>query len=169
MYVTKMAITRLGGNWKPKEGSLITFWLENTYRNLRLYLLSSMCVCTYIIVNGGGTRNVIFILPHFEIWHVKCSCFSFSGYFGVSFFFFFFFKKSDLGGRGSLWNTEQQTLTCIVVCISVAKHTAQPWHQPHFVHFMGNNVVYLMIITMHVFSQNCTHSSYILLYLLRRF
>lgn len=58
--------------------------------------------------------------------------------------FGFPFCKPDLG---SLQHTEQQTLTFIVVYISVVKHTAQPWHQPNLVSFVGNNVVYFMAIT----------------------
>lgn len=54
---------------ETKRGKLdhILIRLENTYRNLRLYLLSSMCVYIQFIIVNGGTRNVIFILPHFEI------------------------------------------------------------------------------------------------------
>lgn len=47
---------------KPKEGSLITFWLENTLRNLRLYLLSLIRVCTYVIVDGGREMWFLFCL-----------------------------------------------------------------------------------------------------------
>lgn len=49
------------------------------------------------------------------------------------------FFVSDLGKGG---HAEQQTLTFIDVCISVAKHTTQPRHHPHLFRSTGNNVVY---------------------------
>lgn len=68
---------------ETKRGKLDHILIENTCRDLRLYLLSSMCVCIYIIVSGGGVI-FIFILSDCEILHVKCS-FAFSGNIWLSF------------------------------------------------------------------------------------
>lgn len=70
-------------------------------------------------------------LPQCEILHGE---YFFSGYVWVS-----LFCKSDLGKGG---HAEQQTLTFIDVCISVAKHTTQPRHHPHLFRSTGNNIVY---------------------------
>lgn len=126
---------------KPKEGSLITFWLENPCRSLRLYLLSSTCVCVYYCQWGDKKCDFSFcLIVKFYMLNVPLHSVVL-----FQFPFFFFFCKSVLGEGGHPSTLNSKPLHLFVACVSAAKHTAQPGHQPNVVSFMGYNVQSLLI------------------------